>query len=375
MALAVEAGSLGHLAKVGRLPELQVGSEDETASGSSESHPMDPRSESSCFDLLTRMPSAESLGKAPTASDLDRKDFDGKNLDLGVSNLPGVSSFQTRLWKGHFAEVWATQIEGLGAVAVKLFKVPVNTRSELLELSGISHPNLVQILRICEVDHNTAIVMELCGTTLEEALHCKSGLPNHVMDKTSQRISVCLGICDGLDYLHSKQLMHRSLAAKHCFVSRDANASLGSTGTSVKLGGLMTTRRQTEFGEHLTKWIGDFSYMSPEEMEDDDECPISTVSDIFSFGILLHECATRSKPYSHLGAIDGVRLALAVSRGERPEVDAVPSLNGENKGTRDDLINLMKKCWVEDPADRPDITCVRADLKPICEQWTMLEST
>ena len=66
-------------------------------------------------------------------------------------------------------------------------------------------------------------------------------------------------------------------------------------------------------------------------------------ADVFSFGIILWEIATRQPP--HYG-IDGQAVSeKVVNEGLRPKIT--------EKEAPGPFLNLMKRCWADDPDKRP----------------------
>lgn len=78
-------------------------------------------------------------------------------------------------------------------------------------------------------------------------------------------------------------------------------------------------------------------------------------ADVYSYGILLYELATRSTPWDELSADDNpnsqaqffTRLNTALQQGQRP---AVPTSLEVNQSR---FIEVMRMCWAGDSADRP----------------------
>ena len=74
----------------------------------------------------------------------------------------------------------------------------------------------------------------------------------------------------------------------------------------------------------------------------------SKESDIYSFAMIMWECTTGSKPFSNVKHDTG--LIYSIIDGKRPEF---------TNDTPECIINLMKRCWHNDPTERPSITEIR----------------
>ena len=70
----------------------------------------------------------------------------------------------------------------------------------------------------------------------------------------------------------------------------------------------------------------------------------SESADVYSFGIVLWECITRKDPYDDMPPF---QIVYAVgNQGKRPDLP-------ETNPYPNELIDLMKLCWDENPENRP----------------------
>ena len=88
--------------------------------------------------------------------------------------------------------------------------------------------------------------------------------------------------------------------------------------------------------------LGTYAWTAPETLEDDE---VSCASDVYAFGVIVWETLTKRVPW------DGKtppQISVKVVRGERPA--PVP-----NRATvaPPALLDLMQRCWHQDPAQRP----------------------
>jgi len=306
-------------------------------------------------------------GGSQSCSMSNRETSTGSAEERGF-DLPGISKVKKSLGKGDFSEVFATEMNGFGEVAVRMFRISVASRKELDELAGVVHPNLVRIHKIFTKPVH-AMVMELCSNTLAEVFHSRIGEHVSAAGVPLERMAACLDIFKGVEYMHGKKILHRDISACSCFLDRSVTIN-SDTLRPVKLGGMMTARRYN--AEHMTRWIGSVSYMSPEEMEDGHQS-YGLPADVYACGILLHECASRRKPFEHLGGdgvvIDPLMAVSAISAGARPRLEEVPEPGDGESGSRDELIGLMEKAWSSQISNRPTISIMRAKLTRILGQW------
>ena len=117
----------------------------------------------------------------------------------------------------------------------------------------------------------------------------------------------------------------------------------------------------------MTKAAGTLLWMAPEVFRGDRT--YTGAIDVYSFGILLWEVATRETPWadelhsvqSDLAFFEGLNHAL--QSGHRP---TIPDTVVEQHGS---FVSVMQRCWAGDPVDRPSFSEAAHDLAAIlnCE--------
>ena len=92
--------------------------------------------------------------------------------------------------------------------------------------------------------------------------------------------------------------------------------------------------------------------MHPKCFEATETTPVQSAVDVYSFGIVLWELATRKTPWAEIED-DGKetvffeQLNRALQTGRRP---TVPTDVSAEHGA---FVAVMARCWAGDPADRP----------------------
>ena len=163
-------------------------------------------------------------------------------------------------------------------LAVELFS------KEWSVLASISHPNIVDIRDVGEIDEHGMkkpfFVMPLLpGATLSKLIETSSSR------LTVERVvAIITQVCRGLQAAHEKGLVHRDIKPSNIFVMEDDTAKIIDFGVVYLAGSHSVTGQK-----------GTWQYMAPEQIE---MKPASPVSDIFSLGVVCYEALTGRKPFA-----------------------------------------------------------------------------
>ncbi len=163
-------------------------------------------------------------------------------------------------------------------LAVELFS------KEWTVLASISHPNIVDIRDVGEIDENGRkkpfFVMPLLpGTTLAKLIETSSSR------LTVERVvGIMAQVCRGLQAAHERGLVHRDIKPSNIFVMEDDTAKIIDFGVAHLAGSHSVTGQK-----------GTWQYMAPEQI---DMKPVTPVSDVFSLGVVCYETLTNRKPFA-----------------------------------------------------------------------------
>jgi Protein tyrosine and serine/threonine kinase/Galactose oxidase, central domain len=208
---------------------------------------------------------------------------------------------------------------------------------ELNIMRQLAHDNIVQLVGIVDAQPRALIMEYLPLGSLFDFIHEQ---PERMSWPLMLRFA--LDIVDGLEYLHSKQILHRDLKSSNaCLASLDPKAS----GACLKL---------VDFGDACiasasnVRHTGTVRWCSVEVLRGD---PYSEKTDVFSLAVVLWELIYRALPFDHC-RFDS-QVEDEVLAGARPPLDAAcPSA----------LRMLIASCWHENPAQRPTCSEIRACL-------------
>ncbi|MBN9124942.1 MAG: hypothetical protein BGO99_08780 [Nitrosospira sp. 56-18] len=175
----------------------------------------------------------------------------------------------------------------------------------------LSHPNIVTIFDIGEVNDRPYIAMELLeGEPLDE--YMKSTPRRSLRDD----LGIGIQLAKALHYAHSKGVVHRDIKPSNIIRVKGTN--------NVKITDFGIARvedpertRQTQMGEVL----GTPQYMSPEQALGKN---VDARSDLYSVGVVLYQLLTGKKPFEGNTI---ATLLLQITTTEPPPIDGlVPAL-------------------------------------------------
>ena len=206
--------------------------------------------------------------------------------------------------------------------------------------SALEHPHIAVIHEADEVDGLAFIAMELIrGEKLSDLLARQRPAAARTLELAAE-------VAAGLARAHEKGIVHRDLKPANVMVTDEGHAKIIDFGiaklieSAVEAGAPTQTARDTGAGVVL----GTMTYMSPEQARGE---VVDHRSDIFSFGILLHEMLAGQPPFH---GKSGIETASAILHQPTPRLPSLgPGVAGEAGA---DIQRIVDKCLAKDPADR-----------------------
>ena len=200
----------------------------------------------------------------------------------------------------------------------------------------LSHPNIVTIYDVGEVDNTPYIAMELLeGETLDEVMKSDEKIP------LSSTLNWGIQLAEALSYAHDKGIIHRDIKPSNIVLSPD-KSSIKMTDFGIAHLDEADVTQHTQLGEVL----GTPQYMSPEQVLGK---PADARSDLFSAGVILYQLLTGQKPFQ----ADTLATLLFQIATENPEPigQVAPNLPSALKQTIDKLLKKKPEKRFQSGAD------------------------
>jgi serine/threonine protein kinase len=216
---------------------------------------------------------------------------------------------------------------------------------ELEFQAKLRHPNCVGVFAVCTETQNVFIVMEwMHGGSLfsqliktrQELATKQSGTAGSGTTLTARtRLSIAREICDGLQYMHSNGMIHGDIKSLNVLLDKDKSAKLCDFGlTTMQLSS--TTTKSSNTG-------GTFAWSAPEIVLSGSR--LSYQTDVYALGVVLWELLTCMQPYEGLKVPQIYGLLNAKQRPPIP--------NPLPDGFTDAYVDIIMRCWSDDPLQRP----------------------
>ena len=242
-----------------------------------------------------------------------------RGTELGMERvLEGRYKIEEPLGVGGSSQVYLARDQALNRdVALKVLDPAAaadgNTRKmfvkEARALAQLSHPNIVAVYDVGEVDGSPFIVMEyLAGGSLKQKIEGAGPL------KAGEAVRVAIEVANGLAFAHSKGIIHADLKPSNILFDANETAKICDFGIA----------RTPQEDADTPQLYATAMYVAPERVEGKST---TVQSDVYGLGLVLYEAVVGKPPFTSSNA--AVLLRDHVVRQPVPPSHLRPSLPKE----------------------------------------------
>ncbi|XP_069018883.1 mixed lineage kinase domain-like protein [Embiotoca jacksoni] len=286
----------------------------------------------------------------PSITSEDIRMIKPQELKYKHPKTPFMTTSTSNVYKGEYRGF---------TVAIKRYIDPVNTspgqvqsifRKEVDTMRRFESPNILRLFGICVQDENSPkpqflIIME----------YCEKGSLRQVLDSDcklswTRKARMCLDAAQGLYRLHQteeKSKVHGCINSSKFLVAE---------GYRVMLAGFELAKTETSLKKTKEKESRSLCYTCP-QMLDDISYDYSKECELYSFGIVLWEVATRRKPFKELSNKD-IYQKVCKEKYSEPLPEDCP----------EPLEQLINACRSHDSFQRPSAGVLVDKLRSVVTQ-------
>ena len=252
---------------------------------------------------------------------------------------------------GEYGKVYKTRLYSSTDVAVKIFdnnkiknQTIINIMEEAELLLSLRFPNIILCMGWCMHSNLLMLVFEyMTQGSLFKVLHLDKIKLNLIV-----KLHILRKIANGMTHLHSREILHCDLKSSNILLADDFQ--------TVKVCDLGMSFLKNKLRKKNNKWNSLSHYSAPEILRGE---KFENPADVYSYGMIIWEMMTGSKPYQDISKPHLVGI-VGYDCNHKLQLD---SSQYESKS----LYELMLKTLDRDPKKRPTFKEISKKLDRIVE--------
>ncbi|GBB95107.1 hypothetical protein RclHR1_02480006 [Rhizophagus clarus] len=247
-----------------------------------------------------------------------------------------------------------------------------NRKVALKKLKNFNVEKFVSEVRMHIICHSSIYIIRFLGLTREEGIgtsyimileyadqNLRMFLQKYTNFEWDGKLKISLDIAKGLGYLHSLNIAHRDLHSNNIVINQVHNCTQSEFIARITDFGSATVL--SDDNNDNDKVLGQIPFTDPKYLNDHRYYRKDLRSDIYSLGVVFWEISSNTAPFMNfMGEFTGdyrdLCLAMAIIAGLRENRKVL---------TPDEYYMLYKRCWDDEPSERPNINAVIETLKTI----------
>ncbi|KAJ8088403.1 Rho guanine nucleotide exchange factor [Marasmius tenuissimus] len=269
---------------------------------------------------------------------------------------------------GAFGDVWKGKIDDqLVCLKVVKFYLISDVQKllkaymrEAIVWQQLRHPNLLPFMGMYYLDEDRE---QLClvspwmdrGNLMKYLKGTPPELVNHQ--------ALAYDVASGLAQLHSMNIIHGDLKGVNVLMTPDERACI----TDFGLSRVANTHSLCLSSSILGQAMGTIRWLAPELLETDPPSSVSMKSDMYAYASVCYEASIKiftggNRPFYEL-AEGAIMVAVLLKKKH-------PSRPGDASELKDEMWEVMVRCWNHDAQQRPEAKDVCSDVGALCSQKT-----
>jgi serine/threonine protein kinase/Tfp pilus assembly protein PilF len=231
-------------------------------------------------------------------------------MPLNIGAQLGSHEITALLGKGGMGEVYrARDLKLKREVALKILPEEFSRDADRVSrfqreaevLASLNHPNIAGIYDLAEANGSRYLVLELVeGETLVDWL---KGVPSN-----ARKLETARQVLDALRAAHDADIIHRDLKPANIMVRFDGYVKVLDFGLAKRISFSSDTAQDDPTSLTIAgEIVGTVAYMSPEQIQG---LRLDLRSDLFAFGIILHEMLMGEHPWRRPTTVDTLHAIL-----------------------------------------------------------------